>query len=97
MGIQFMSESIPNQLPLAVINFVYFTANFPGLEFIEEIWPGLMAEHFKAKLLGISNRLNMGFISPESVIRFFFELDMENQMKLVQWVEENYHFSSFHK
>ena len=85
-----------NQKTLAVINFCYFTANFP-YTFIADVWKdeGYLLEHINQKMLKIIAGKN--YISPGDIMKFFFELDHENQVKLVEWIEANYHFSTEHK
>lgn len=83
----------------AVINFVFFLANFPGSfnEIISKIWannPGL-AQHFISKINGL-NPDNSGSITPGTIIRFFFELSNHNQIIFLEWIEKNYHYSSKH-
>ncbi|MFH1118243.1 MAG: hypothetical protein V1775_00360 [Bacteroidota bacterium] len=83
---------------LSVINFAYFTANFPEYKrFIHEIWPGAEGDHFIEKFDHISVRLYKGYMPVEGIIEFFFCLSLSNQVKLLEWIEQNYHFSSIHK
>jgi hypothetical protein len=72
----------------AIINFAYFTANFPH-NFIEMCWKDdkHLIEHLNTKFL---SRVKDGYISIESFMRFFFDLDRENQSKLANWINENY-------
>jgi len=79
-----------------VINFVFFTANFPGLGFIDEVWPGYMADHFRVKLFGIAEQKAKGHITVDVMMSFFFSLSLDNQVKMVEWIENNYHFSKIH-
>ncbi|MDD4972510.1 MAG: hypothetical protein PHT07_24020 [Paludibacter sp.] len=75
------------EITLAVINFAYFTANFPP-NFIEKCWedqPEYMIKHIKAKLKSSS-----GCIYIQDFIKFFFDLDRGNQVKLVEWIDKNY-------
>lgn len=72
-------------------NLVYFSANFP-LNFIEKCWednPGL-AKHIRCKLLAISDKENLSYISLNAFYRFFFDLDASNQAKLCEWIIKNY-------
>lgn len=78
----------------AVINFAYFTANFP-LDFIEKCWENetWLAEHLRSKL---HSKSNGSFISSGAFLRFFLELDQTNQVNLCEWIEKNYKsFSDF--
>lgn len=86
-----------SEVHLAVINFAYFTANFRSLDFIEELWPGFMGEHFRNKIHSIQRSIKASHISVEVFMKFFFELSYDNQVLLVNWIEKNYHFSQFHK
>lgn len=69
-----------------MINFNYFMLNFSH-GFIKECWKDnpFMAEHIEAKFLDIYK------IKGTAVFPFFFcELDMDNQIKLSKWINENY-------
>jgi hypothetical protein len=82
-----------------VINFVYFTANFEDLTFIRKIWDvdGL-AQHLEDKMNQVCRKYgNQGFISCAAIIEFFFLLSRNNQVKFIEWVQSNYHFSDDHK
>lgn len=71
----------------SIINFAYFTANFPH-NFIKKCWGnGVIADHIREKLQA---KREGGFISMGSFMKFFMELDTENKEKLTQWVNENY-------
>lgn len=68
------------------INFIYFISNFPH-GFIKEIWKGAQAEHLENKFISMCQKYqksNFGFLY------WFYELDSENQEKLLNWVNENY-------
>ena len=80
----------------AVINFVYFTANFPNLDFFN-IWEPNLRVHFRSKFDTIVNKAGLGYVSVECFIKFFFELSSSHQEELADWIETNYHFSSSHK
>lgn len=73
----------------AIINFAYFTANFT-YGFIDQCWkdePHLI-DHLKTKFISKSQdgiAINCG-----DFIHFFFELDRGNQVKLANWIDENY-------
>ena len=72
----------------SIINFAYFTANFSS-NFISECWKNdmLLINHLEAKLV---SKVKDGYISIESFMKFFFDLDRENQNKLANWINENY-------
>lgn len=74
-------------------HFMYFTANFP-LNFIEECWqnsPQWLRDHLKGKLESKADQENC--ITMGAFVKFFFDLDGENQRKLILYVIENYHKS----
>ena len=74
-------------LEKAIINFAYFTYNFP-YNFIELCWENdNIINHLKNKL---SSYAQNGVISSKDFIRFFLELDRENQIKLAEWININY-------
>jgi hypothetical protein len=72
----------------ACVNLMYFMSNFPA-NFISECWvdkPNII-EHLKDKFKTYSEKYrtaSQGFPS------FFYDLDRENQTKLVNWINENY-------
>jgi len=83
----------------AVINFVYFTANFP-YDFIEQCWgvDTSEAKHFRSKLESCQRTSkNMSHIDSGTFLAFFFELSRSNQEKLADWIEQNYHHSEQHR
>ena len=71
----------------ACINLMYFMANYP-YDFINKCWndePWLM-NHLIEKFNGYcKNETTLTGFS-----RFFYNLDTENQVKLLTWIEENY-------
>lgn len=74
-------------LERAIINFAYFTCNFP-YDFIELCWKDdNIINHLKNKLSGYAKN---GCISSKGFIKFFLELDRENQTKLAEWINNNY-------
>lgn len=77
-----------------VRDFAYFTANFP-YDFIEKVWNDnlIMAVHLRNKLNGQSLRLKINYVSFEAFMRWFFDLDDENQRKLIVWISNNYHIN----
>lgn len=78
------------ELTEAVLNFVFFTANFTP-KFIEKCWadnPHLI-EHLKSKLYSKSNG---GCIDMGGFMRFFMDMDKENMEKLIIWIDENYNY-----
>lgn len=80
---------------LAVMNFAYFVANFP-YDFIERAFPG-DSVHIRAKLEHYRDLEKAGYITFNVFMNFFFNLDLSNQMILIAWIEQNYHYSSIHK
>lgn len=88
-----------NTPALSIINFVYFTANFP-YNFIEECWGynTMESSHMRMKLEGSQKKSGvMTHITSGAMIDFFFDLSRSNQTKLAEWIEANYHFSSVHQ
>jgi len=87
------------QTLLAVINFLYFTANFMDLSFVHKIWDGEgLGQHMQAKMDGICQKYAaLGYLPSAAIIDFFFLLSRNHQEKFVAWVQFNYHFSSDHK
>ena len=78
-------------LEQSIINFAYFTANFPS-NFIKECWiedGQIKIDHLTKKLVSYKET---GFISVGSFIKFFFDLDRTNQEKLVLWINEHYSY-----
>lgn len=73
----------------SIINFAYFTANFTK-DFIAQCWKDepYLVDHLTAKFLSFSNEQNC--FDCGSFIRFFFELDRDNQLKLANWINNNY-------
>lgn len=72
----------------AVLNFTYFTANFPPT-FIDECWKGesWLIEHIKTKFKPAQGS---GFMSKGDFMNWFMELDEKNKIKLLNWIDENY-------
>ena len=73
----------------SIINFVYFTANF-NYTFIDECWKDepFLIDHLKGKFISKSGDgvcVNCG-----DFIHWFFELDRDNQLKLSNWINDNY-------
>ena len=82
---------------LSVINFCYFTANFPDIKhIIYTLWKENEADHFYRKLMGIVHRSEIGYITIQSFMLFFFELSTHNQDLLIQYIDCNYHWSDEH-
>lgn len=74
---------------LSIVNFAYFTANFRS-DFILQCWkdrPHLIS-HLEVKFLQFAEE--SGVITAGGFMRFFFELDRDNQIKLATWINENY-------
>jgi len=75
----------------AVINFAYFTANFPP-KFIEDVWkdePHLI-DHFNEKLRYYLSKEQAGYVTFNVFMKWFFDLSPANMAKLINWVNENY-------
>lgn len=71
----------------SIINFVYFTTNFPP-DFIGKVWgESYLTQHLSEKFL---THAENGMISAGGFIRWFQELDRGNQTKLTEWINENY-------
>jgi len=88
---------------LAVVNFVYFLANFPMQfnDIIRAVWADdkLLADHLILKIDGIIAKEcpNKGCLPPAAIVSFFFELSRGDQYKFAEWIERNYHVSEEHK
>jgi hypothetical protein len=75
----------------AVLNFIYFTANHPGMYKVIEGAFGEnthLSNHLKSKLDGIIGEAS--YCAPQHVLKFFFELDDDNKELVIEWVEKNY-------
>lgn len=72
----------------AVINFVYFCFNFP-YDFIEKAFAD-EPEHFIAHIKTKLRSRNNNYIDGHDMLKFFTDLDSENQLKLAKWIEKNY-------
>jgi hypothetical protein len=72
----------------SVVNFAYFTANFPP-DFIKKCWADddHLIDHISHKLRSSDGSM----ISMGDFMRFFMELDKKNQIKLSNWIENNYY------
>lgn len=81
----------------AVINFVYFAANFPA-GFIHEVWkdnPNL-AQHLSEKLEALTAREGRNYVTLNVFFQWFLELSNNNEALLIDWVESRYHWSHAH-
>ncbi|MDD5013473.1 MAG: hypothetical protein PHW73_00040 [Atribacterota bacterium] len=78
-----------SKMPNPAIDFAYFAANFPP-DFIEKVWSDEphIAQHLKEKLHRYAE--NETFISVGTFMKWFFDLDMGNQHKLTDWIQNNY-------
>lgn len=72
----------------SVIKFVYFTANFKH-DFIEQCWANdeYLIKHLNDKF---ADKAQNGVINSGAFLKFFFDLDNGNQIRLVRWINENY-------
>lgn len=68
------------------INFMYFISNYPH-EFILKVWEGSLGEHLNTKFIMYCNKYER---SDLALLKWFYELDFENQTILLSWVNENY-------
>ncbi|MEI8048890.1 MAG: hypothetical protein WCI92_16025 [Bacteroidota bacterium] len=88
---------------MAVVNFIYFLANFPGIftNVIDSVFfdDPYLANHFKQKFNGIMKfkYYEISHIPPAAIIDFLFELSVSNMLQFVNWIETNYHFSHEHE
>ncbi len=87
---------------MAVVNFVYFLANFPGQfsTIIDLVWKDnpLLAIHFNQKFDSCFYKYSKnGTVTPAVIIAFFFDLSDTNKLQFVNWIDTNYHFSSEHE
>jgi hypothetical protein len=75
----------------SIINFAYFTANFTP-NFIAKCWADdeHLINHLETKFMSEAKN---GFMSIQGFMNFFFNLDRENQTKLVLWINENYSYT----
>lgn len=76
-----MSKQI--ELFQAIRKYVYWTYNFSNpKQMIIDVWGnGCLGAHFLSKLEECGYNMH----------RFFIELSLDNQEKLIAWVLENYH------
>lgn len=79
----------------AVVNFVYFLANYSGPfeEVINTIWADdkNLANHLNAKIARVE------IFTLGEIIHWFFGLSAGNQSIFVEWIEKNYHHNSEHR
>lgn len=71
----------------SIINFAYFTANFPH-DFISKCWENnpSLGNHLKNKFVSKNGQ----FISCGDFMSWFLNLDVGNQNKLLNWIDDNY-------
>lgn len=69
---------------------MYFCTNYPH-DFINQCWSDdeQMKNHLKSKFHLIYNIRK----TPAEIVRFFHELDEDNQEKLLKWIGENYSYN----
>jgi hypothetical protein len=70
----------------STINFMYFITNYQ-YGFIHQVWQGTLADHLQSKFLNLCERYGR---SDFALVSFFYELGRDNQIKLLDWVDENY-------
>lgn len=71
----------------AINRFFYWSMNYDGsLDWIKEIFPEYLVDHFTSKFKMLYNRYGSMGVIPA----FYGELDTENRQKLIDWVLENY-------
>jgi hypothetical protein len=71
----------------AIINFAYFTANFPP-DFIEDCFERNLAQHLRDKLTSYTK--NSGYVSTGNIIKLFLNLSRGYQIILSKWIQDNY-------
>jgi hypothetical protein len=73
----------------SIVNFCYFTANFPS-NFIEKCWgkDHWLFDHLMSKLSSKCDK--SGCVTKGAFMNFFMDLDTENQEKLLTWIDDNY-------
>jgi len=72
---------------IAINKWMFFVFNFSG-DFIDKVWadnPSLV-NHLKSKFNSLYNHYGSYGVIPA----FYGELDMNNRMKMMQWVMDNY-------
>ena len=75
----------------AVLNFLYFTTNHPGMgKVIDEAFKDNkhLAKHFNVKLNSITDGAMC--CTPAHIIRLLHQMSEDNQIKIIEWVNENY-------
>lgn len=65
--------------------FAMFAYNYPH-NFIDMIWEGRMAEHYKQKFISYYNE----FGAKAVMVKFYMELDTDAQDKLAAWISIYY-------
>lgn len=67
--------------------FVYFSQNYPN-NWINTIWKDnrILADHLESKF----NSLNKRYGTHAAVLRFYLELDNENEQIFDNWIINNY-------
>jgi len=73
------------------INWMYFLYNFPH-DFIKKCWESnpRLIEHMEAKLSAARHIEGKNYVSSGAMCRFFMDLDRDNQLILLNWVNINY-------
>ena len=73
-----------------VLNFVYFTSNYPH-DFIEKAFAHdpRLAQHFQSKFSFAKNNVYKN--SQLAMLKLIQEMSRDNQDILIQWIADNYH------
>lgn len=66
-------------------NFVMFALNYPH-RFIHSVWTGRMADHLQSKFDMYYNYVGSSGV----MVKFFCELDTQNQQKLTDFINDYY-------
>ncbi len=69
-----------------IINFMYFGMNYPP-EFISKVW-----NDDPRMLIHLNEKFNIVYskVGTFAFYTWFFELSQHHQVKLINWIEQNY-------
>ena len=70
-----------NTPEISMINFAFFSANFP-CGFVHEVWPEAGTE-FENKLLAFVHREAKGYVTLQCFMEFFFSLSLTTRKSFV--------------